>query len=213
MPDLEAQLTSLEAIQATVGPPSEAVRTKARDRLDEFARRFIALCPFLCIGSAGRDGSVDVSPRGDPPGFVKVLDDRTLVLPDRAGNRGLDTMRNVFETSSVGMILFVPGIGEVLRINGLATSVGPTSPLLEGMDVRGTAPLSGLVITVHEVFFHCARAIIRSQLWKTEAQIERSEFPTLGEIVRVQKHLDEEAARGLDEAIERGYSEDLYRNV
>jgi predicted pyridoxine 5'-phosphate oxidase superfamily flavin-nucleotide-binding protein len=106
--------------------------------LDDLSRRFIALCPFVCIGSTGSDGSLDVSPCGDPPGFVKVLDDRTLVLPDRAGNRGLDTMRNVFETGSVGMILFVPGIGEVLRINGTAASVGPASSLLAGMVVRGT---------------------------------------------------------------------------
>ncbi len=207
-------LTTHDEVQATVGPVSERIRTKARDHLDPITRRFIALSPFLCVGSVNEDGALDVSPRGDPPGFVRVLDDRTILIPERTGNRGLDTLHNVLETGSVGIIFFVPGIGEVMRLNGTARLIGPGSPLLEGLDVRGTQPLSGMVVTVREVFFHCARAIMRGKLWDPDAQIPRSDFPTIGEIARQQMQLDERAAALLESAAQRAYQEEnLYKDT
>ncbi len=207
-------LKTRDEVQATVGPVSERIRTKARDHLDPITRRFIALSPFLCIGSVNTDGALDVSPRGDPPGFVRVLDDRTILIPDRRGNRGLDTLHNVLETGSVGIIFFVPGIGEVMRLNGSARLVAPGAPLLEGLEVRGTKPLSGMVVTVREVFFHCARAIMRGKLWDPDAQIPRSDFPTVGQIAREQLKLEESAALALETAAERAYQEEyLYKDT
>lgn len=211
---LEAELTTHDEVQDTVGEVSERIRTKTRDRLDPICRRFIELSPFVCLGTIDAKGGLDVSPRGDPPGFVRILDDKTIVLPDRPGNRGLDTLHNVVETGLVGILFLVPGIGEVMRLNGTARIVGPGSPLLEGLDVKGNAPLSGLVITVREVFFQCARAIIRGKLWDPEAQVPRSAFPTVGQIAREQLKMAEEDAKALEEAARIGYSEEgLYKNV
>ncbi len=188
MPDDATLTADIDAgeLRDALGEPVKFVLDKERPALDKHGRHFISLSPFLCIGTADAEGHQDVSPRGDPPGFVKVLDDRTLVIPERPGNRRADTMLNVIANPDVGILFMVPGVEETLRINGRAR-VTRDGGLLSGMEVRGKAPAFGIVVEIETVFFHCAKAIVRSKLWEPETAIERKEFPTLGNITRDQQ--------------------------
>lgn len=161
--------------------PNETVRKKILARLDRHARAFIGLSPLVMLATAGPDGA-DCSPRGDAPGFVRVEDDSTLLLPDRRGNNLIDSLRNVAQQPSVGLLFLVPGINETLRVNGSARIV--TDPArLEPMTVQGRMPASALEISVREVFFHCGKALIRSELWNPDRHVPRASFPTLGRII------------------------------
>jgi hypothetical protein len=202
----EVKIHNKKELREYYGPPVPRTVQRQLSCLDEHCRRFISLSPFLVMASWGPDGS-DASPKGDPPGFVKVVDNTTLLLPDRRGNRRVDSMMNILDNPDVGLIFFVPGVEETLRVNGTA-SITTDAVLLEHLAMKGKPPESGLVITVKEVFFHCGKSIIRSKLWDPETQIKRSEFPTLGQIVVDQvpgKNLKEE-----DALTERVYREELY---
>jgi uncharacterized protein len=176
-------------LKEIIGEPKPAIANKEMQALDRHLRHFISLCPFLCISTADADGNQDVSPRGDPPGFVKILDDRTVLIPDRKGNRRVDTMRNILENPNVGLMLMLPGVEEIVRINGQA-SITEDPTVLADCAVAGSAPKLGIVVKIDDVFFHCAKAVIRSKLWHPETPIARSEFPTYGEIVRDQRDPD-----------------------
>lgn len=177
--DDPAQLRSL------VGEVHPLAERKVLDRLDRFCRDFIALSPFLVLATADADGRADASPRGDGPGFVQVLDDRTLLIPDRRGNNRVDSYGNVLSAPGVGLIFFVPGINETLRVNGRARMT-TDAKLLEPLAMQEKAPKLGLIVAVEEAYFHCGKALIRSKLWAPEAQVERESFPTLGRIVAEQ---------------------------
>jgi uncharacterized protein len=163
-----------DELRARYAEPSELVRRKVRDRLDEHTRRFVSLSPFCCLGTADADGGLDVSPRGGAPGFVEALDDRRLLLPDERGNNRLDSLGNVLEHPQVGLVFFVPGVDHVLRVNGSAELVAEDG---------GPA---GLVVTVEEVFFHCGAAVQRAKLWDAEAQRHAGEIPPLMRMIREQ---------------------------
>ena len=182
-------ITDTAALKQIVGEPKPAIANKEMQALDRHIRHFISLCPFLCISTADAEGNQDVSPRGDPPGFVKILDDRTVLIPDRKGNRRMDTMRNILENPNVGLLLMLPGVEEIVRINGKA-SITEDPTLLADCAVNGNAPALGIVVKIDDVFFHCAKAVIRSKLWDPKTPIERREFPTYGEIVRDQRDPD-----------------------
>src|SRR5712691_11194301 len=155
---------------------------KQLPRLEKHSRAFIALSPFLVIASADPKGRVDASPKGDMPGFVQVLDDATLLIPDRLGNNRIDTIGNLLACPGVGLIFFVPGLRETLRINGRARIT--TDPaLLEPCTMQGKAPRSGILVTAEEVYFHCGKALIRSDLWNPEKAMKRTDFPSLGRIL------------------------------
>ena len=145
-------------------------------------RNFIALSPFCVLSSSRADGRADASPRGDPPGFVAVLDDRTLLLPDRPGNNQVDSLQNMAENPYVGLLFFVPGMNETLRVKG-KVEVVTDSDLLGPLSVKDKPPVSGLRVTVEEAFLHCGRALIRSRLWDPEVQVDRSSFPTYGKVM------------------------------
>ena len=195
------------ALQAHVGPISPMAVKKVLYRLDGHCRRFIELSPFLVIATADAEGRADASPRGDPPGFVRVLDDTTLLLPDRLGNNRVDSFGNILSHPGVGIVFFVPGVEETLRVNGTA-AVTTDAGLLEGSAVNGRAPKTGTIIAVQEVFFPCAKALQRSRLWDPAAQIERSAFPSLGRIIAdQQKGWD---AADAEAKIETAYRERLY---
>jgi uncharacterized protein len=176
-------ITDESALRDLLGEPADVVRAKIADRLNELTRQFVDRSPFALVATSGPDGTCDVSPRGDPPGFVKVLDERTLLLPERPGNRLADTLRNVLRNPHVGLLFIIPGIGDTLRVNGRATIV-TDSELLERCAVEGKVPKLGLLIEVDEVFTHCSKAFLRSQLWDPERYVDRSELPTSGEIHR-----------------------------
>jgi PPOX class probable FMN-dependent enzyme len=171
------------ALRRVLGMPSDLVRAKVRDRLDHLTRQFVERSPFVLLATSGPDGSCDVSPRGDPPGFVRVLDERTLLLPERPGNRLADSLRNVLRNGRVGLLFVIPGVGDTLRVNGRATLV-TDEELLAASAVEGKAPRLGLVIDVEEVFTHCSKAFLRAALWDPSRYVDRSELPSSGEIHR-----------------------------
>ena len=150
------------------GVPEPRVRDKVETRLADVHREWISACPFLFVATSSRDGSCDVSPKGDPPGFVKVLDETTLAVPERSGNRRMDGFHNILENPRAGLILLVPGRPETLRINGSARIV-TDAPFFDDMVVRSHRPTLALVIGVEEVFFHCPTALARAKVWKPDS--------------------------------------------
>ena len=171
-----------EQLREVYGAPSERSLKKQLSRFDEHCRAFIARSPFLVIASSDPSGCCDASPKGDAPGFVQVLDDETLLIPDRLGNNRVDTIGNLLERPGVGLIFFVPGLNETLRVNGRAR-ITADQALLEPLAVNGKVPRSGILVSADEVYFHCGKALIRSDLWNPEKQLRRSEFPSLGRIL------------------------------
>jgi PPOX class probable FMN-dependent enzyme len=164
------------------GAPSERSLKKQLSRLDKHCRAFIARSPFLVMASADASGRCDASPKGDMPGFVQVLDDETLLIPDRLGNNRMDTIGNLLARPGVGLIFFVPGLNETLRINGRA-SITTDPAVLQPLAVNNKVPRSGILIAAEEIYFHCGKALIRSDLWNPEKQLQRSKFPSLGRIL------------------------------
>ena len=174
-----------EQLHAAYGAPSERAVKKQLNGLDKHCRDFIARSPFVVIASADPSGRCDASPKGDAPGFVEVIDDATLLIPDRLGNNRIDTLGNLVERPGIGVIFFVPGINETLRVNGRARIT--TDPeLLEPLAVNGKTPRSGILISAEEVYFHCGKALIRSDLWNPEKHVAQADFPTLGRIITEQ---------------------------
>ena len=176
-------ITTTAALDGILGEPAELVRRKVTDRLNDLTRRFVDLSPFMLLATSGADGSCDVSPRGDPAGFVHVLDERTLLVPERPGNRLADSLRNVLANPHVGLLFLIPGIGETLRVNGRAEIVDEPE-LLEVLTVEGKTPKLALRVEIDQVFTHCPKAFIRSDLWNPDAYRGASELPTPGEIHR-----------------------------
>lgn len=164
------------------GEPAERAVKKQLPALDRHCRAFIALSPFVVVASSGADGTVDASPKGDMPGFVAVLDEHTLLIPDRPGNNRVDTLSNIVGNPRVGLLFMVPGMNETLRVNG-AARITTDAALLAPLAVNGKPPRSGLLVTVEEAYLHCAKALIRSDLWNPEKQIDRSSFPSMGRIL------------------------------
>jgi hypothetical protein len=172
-------ITSVEELRTLIAPPPPGSRSllKERPALDPHSRAFIAHTPFLLMGTASADGWCDVSPRGDAPGFVQVLDDRRLVVPERPGNRRLDTLQNLLTNPRVGLLFLIPGRDETLRVNGRA-SMTRDPEILERSVVQGKAPLLGIGVEVEQVFFHCAKALLRSRLWVQEQWPPRDVLPS-----------------------------------
>ncbi len=167
-PSFSEVLGSEAELEEVLGSPNARVLAKVTDRLDDLCRDFIARSPFLVISSSDAAGRVDCSPKGDPPGFVRVLDDKTLAIPERPGNRRADTFRNVLQNPKVGLIFLVPGKGETLRISGTARLVRDRW-LRETMTHNGKVPDLALVVTCEEVFAHCTKCMVRSALWQPDS--------------------------------------------
>jgi PPOX class probable FMN-dependent enzyme len=201
------ELKTRDALRAHYGEPSSLSLRKELERLDHHARAFIALSPFVVIASSDASGRADATPRGDAPGFVAVIDDRTLLLPDRRGNNRVDTMLNVAENPLLGLIFFVPGINETLRINGRATIITDAA-LLTPLAAQGKVPTAGLLIRTEEIYFHCGKALIRSDLWNPERHVERSRFPSLGRILADQ--IADVTCESAEQLVEESYRTRLY---
>jgi len=172
-----------ELRQIIGGDPIDTVVAKLADRVIELTGEFIEHSPFVCVATARADGGLDVSPRGDPAGFVRVLDEHTLLLPERPGNKLADTLTNLLSDPRIALLFLIPGVGEAFRVNGEAVIVDDPE-LLEPCAVEGKVPRLGILVTVHEAYTHCAKAIIRSDLWNPEHHIERSDLPRNGDILR-----------------------------
>lgn len=170
-------------LDALYGAPSALALRKTMPALDAHGRKFVALSPFLVLGTRGADGGLDVSPRGDLPGFVAVLDARTLLIPDRPGNNRLDSLRNVQADPHVALIFFIPGVDETFRVNGTA-AITADPDLLAPLAMNGRAPKSGLVVAVHEAFLHCTKALVRAKLWRDDHRVDRgTAFPSLARMI------------------------------
>jgi PPOX class probable FMN-dependent enzyme len=201
-------VTSEETLRDLLGQPSQGVIKKSLPALDVHCRSFIALSPFLLLGTSDGAGHADVSPRGDAPGFVLVLDVRTIVIPDRPGNRRIDSLRNILLNDSVGMIFLIPGVEETLRINGRARIVRDAD-VMEQLTARGKVPLLGIAVEVGEAFLHCAKALKRSRLWEAET------WPADDALVsRAQMFLDHVPAPGVTvEQVEASLAESYKKNL
>ena len=186
-PILEVLSTEAE-IEAAIGKPSSRVLAKVVDRLDDICLAFIAKAPFLVVASSDTSGRVDVSPKGDPPGFVHVLDSRTIAIPERPGNRRADTFRNVLQNPKVGLIFIVPGKGETLRVSGVARIVRDAW-LRQRMAVGDRVPELALVVTVEEAFLHCTKCMVRSRMWQPDTW-NADGLASIGEAMVVHGRLD-----------------------
>jgi uncharacterized protein len=189
------------------GQPSERSLQKELTKLDAHCRNFIAHSPFLVIATFGTDGLGDCSPRGDAPGFVAVLDDNTILIPDRLGNNRTDSLRNIIDNPGIGLLFLLPGVNETLRVNGRAR-ITTDDALLAPLAAQGKAPRSGLLVEVKEAYLQCGKALIRSKLWDPTMQIERANFPSLGKILADQIGLTDVAAS--ERMTEEAYKNRLY---
>src|SRR5437764_13143805 len=170
-------------LREIVGRPIETVTAKLADHINELTRQFIERSPFVCVATANADGGLDVSPPGEPPGFVRVLDEHTLLLPERPGNRLADSLSNLLTDPRIALLFLIPGVGDTFRVNGEAVIIDDPE-LLAASAVEGKAPRLGILITVEEAYTQCAKALIRSELWNPERHIDRSELPRHGDILR-----------------------------
>ena len=174
-------IRTLDELEALYGAPVPTAVTKEIDHLTELHRAYVEASPFVLVATAGLDG-LDCSPRGDPPGFVRVVDDKTLLMPDRRGNNRLDTLRNLVEDPRIGLLFLVPGIGVTLRVNGTA-EISTDLELRESFAIDGKLPATVIVVTATSVYTQCPKALIRSHLWDATRHRDPSELPSVGQIL------------------------------
>jgi len=177
------RIVSEEQLRDALGTPTELIAAKVADRLNDLTRQFIERSPFVCIATADPDGGLDVSPRGDPAGFVRILDERTLLLPERPGNRIADSLANLLVDPRIALLFLIPGVGDTFRVNGRGVIVDDPE-LLAPSAVEGKTPRLGILVSIEQAYTHCPKALIRSELWNPERHIDRSELPSPGEIMR-----------------------------
>ena len=198
-------ITSPAELRELLGAPMRRAVEKERVTLHARDRDWLAHSPFCLIATSDADGNCDVSPKGDPAGFAHVLDDTTIAVPDRPGNRRADGFLNILSNPHVGLIFLIPGRGETLRINGRATLVRD-APFFDEMVVKGHRPALALVVEIEQIFFHCAKALMRSRLWKPETWEPADTLPTYAQMVKELQPKSEESA----EELERYYAEASY---
>lgn len=202
-------VTSTEELRNIIGSPQPVSLKKQIPELDQHCRQFISLSPFVLIGTSNGTGRCDVSPKGDSPGFVKVLDSQTLVIPERPGNRRGDTLVNILENPHVGLLFLIPGIEDTLRVNGRAAIV-TDEELLQLTTHQGKLPVLAVTVQVQEAFLHCAKAFKRSRLWDPESQTPRNALPSLAQMVHDHTNHEICSLGELEDYIETSYETRLY---
>ena len=198
-------ITTEAELRELIGSPQELVVSKIAPKLNDLTRQFVERSPFMCLATSAPDGSCDVSPRGDPAGFVRILDERTLLIPDRPGNRLADSLRNILANPHVGLLFFVPGVGDTFRVNGRATLVTDEDLLAES-EIEGKAPKLGILVEIDECYTQCSKALIRSDLWNPARHVDRSELPSSGEIMRAVREDEAFDAEEYDKARAERYA-------
>ena len=178
---MDHRITTLAELEAIYGTPAETSLVKEKDRLIPEYRALIAASPFVALATRGPEG-LDCSPRGDQPGFVRVADEKTLLIPERRGNNRADSLRNIVRDPRVALLFLIPGVGETLRVNGRA-AISTEPELLASFAVDGKAPRSVIVVSVEAVYFQCQKAIVRSDLWNPDKRVDRKALPTAGQIL------------------------------
>ena len=201
-------LDDSQAVRAHFGEPLPVAVQIVKSKLDKHHRKLIAHCPFICIATADAQGQPVVSPKGDAPGFVKVLDDSTIFVPDRPGNNKVLGFSNLVENPKLSLLFIIPGVVETLRLEGSARIVLDDELLALG-ELKGTRPPAGLLISVTKVYAHCGKSMIRSHLWDPSQHVPRGELPTLGEMIQDQTEMGVTKAQA-DELVAHEYKENLY---
>lgn len=202
-------ISTQEELRSLLGEPSELVSRKTIDFLDSHCRDFIAKSPFVVVATADADGLCDASPRGDAPGFVHVIDDKHLIIPERPGNRRIDSMRNILSNPQIGLIFIIPGLEETLRINGRACVVQDENYLRE-MEVSGRTPQLGIAVEVEECFVHCAKAFKRSGLWEQDQWLAKGDLPSAARILADHAKMPGVTERHIEETLRESYTKRLY---
>ncbi len=183
-PQRSPHLISTEAqLRALIGEPAQLTCAKISDRLNAMTRRFVEASPFVCLATSDAAGHCDLSPRGDPAGFVQILDDRTLLLPERPGNRLADSLRNILANPHIGLLFVVPGVADTFRVNGRAC-ITTDAALLAPCAVQGRQPLLGVLVDIDEAYTQCSKALLRSQLWDAQRFVDPVTMPTGGQVHR-----------------------------
>jgi len=207
--EFDGVLTTEAEVRDLYRMPGNVVE-KVLGHLDQHARTFIEAAPFVLVGTTSPDGTGDVSPKGGPPGFVVVLDDQRLAIPDLAGNNLLDSITNIVAGSGIGLLFLVPGVEETLRVNGHAC-ITADQAILDACAVKDRRPKAAIGVTVTQQYMHCAKAFRRSELWNPQTWPDRSTLPSLGCIIRDQiATLREVAAETIDESLEADYAASLW---
>ncbi len=176
-------ITNDADLRAVIGASTDLVASKISDGLNELTRQFIERSPFVCVATKMPNGGIDVSPRGDPPGFVRILGDRELLIPERPGNRIADTLTNLLGDPSIGLLFLIPGVGDSFRVNGRGV-ITDDRELLALSEIEGSVPKLGILVSIDEAYTQCSKALIRSDLWNPERHIDRSTLASSGEILR-----------------------------
>jgi PPOX class probable FMN-dependent enzyme len=208
MDDRGVAVRTAAELEEIVGTPIPRVAEKVRERLHDLDREWIGASPRVFIATRGADGGVDVSPKGDPAGFVRVLDERTVAIPERPGNRRADGFHNLLADPHIGLIFVIPGRGDTLRVNGTATVVRD-APFLTDMEVRGHVPRLATLVDIDEVFFHCSKALLRSEAWHPESW--QPQAAARRAVIAQALERPGEALEALDEYYGAAYAEGLYR--
>ncbi len=177
----EHLITTVEQLEALYGPKNPASVVKEIDRLNPSYRKLIEAAPFVAFATGGAEG-LDCSPKGDAPGFVRILDDKTLAIPDRPGNNRIDGFRNILQDPRIALLFLIPGVGETFRVNGRA-SISIDPELMQSFAVNGKPPRSVLIVHIESCFFHCSKAVVRAKLWDEKSKIDRNSLPSTGTIV------------------------------
>ncbi|MBO6655812.1 MAG: pyridoxamine 5'-phosphate oxidase family protein [Pseudomonadales bacterium] len=201
-------INTYDALRKIIGDKVDALEAKVVDHVDEFAREFIEKAPFLILSTSDAEGNCDASPKGDAPGFVEIVDDKTILIPDRPGNKLAYGHENVLANPHVGLLFMIPGTTETLRINGRA-ELDASEPLREQLAARGKPATLVIRVTVDQCFFHCSKAFLRSGLWKPDTWAEKPHTVSFGTIYAKKANLPEEAGKALDDAIEADYRDNL----
>lgn len=203
------QVRSADDLASIIGTPSALAVKKELPSLDEHMRRFIACSPFVVMSTHSADGRCDASPRGDAPGFVHVVDERTLLIPDRRGNKRVDSFRNILETGSIGLLFLVPGFGETLRINGRAAIIRDEA-WLTPLAVQGRRPLLAIAVEVQECFLQCAKALLRSKLWEPHQTPDLQGLPCAAQMFADHVQMPEYDVAAMQTLLDESYRNNLY---
>ncbi|TLS35475.1 pyridoxamine 5'-phosphate oxidase family protein [Pseudalkalibacillus caeni] len=202
-------ISSEEELRDIIGNPGELAANKVISYLDKNCNDFISKSPFLVLSTSNTAGACDASPRGDSPGFVLTVDEKHLVIPERPGNRRIDSIKNILENPHVGLIFVIPGLEETLRINGKA-SITRDPELLSRMEVKGRSPLVAIGIEVEEAFIHCAKAFKRSGLWNHQSWLEKEKLPHIAKVLAEHASLPDYSTEKVSEGLKESYTERLY---
>ncbi|EPR68149.1 pyridoxamine 5'-phosphate oxidase family protein [Cyclobacterium qasimii] len=207
--EFKDQISTVEELREILGYPKEMVQKKAINFIDAHCRDYIAKSPMLLLSTSNEEGKCDVSPRGDPAGFVAILDERYLIIPERPGNKRCDSLVNILSNPQIGLIFIIPGLKETLRINGKAL-LTRDKELLEKHQINGKFPEVGIVVEVEECFIHCAKAFLRSKLWQPETWLEKEELPSIAKVLADHINSENFSSEEIETVLKESYLTRLY---